>query len=289
MRIASFLSCLAMLAVVPSPARGQATATPRAVLTLAEQPLRLVRGAAVFKAAAGIAVQKDDILETGAAGAQIESGPNAIVALGPQTRVLVLDLPPNGKALELVLLQGWVKLMADKPARVATPALEVTLAAGATIVQSTAEGRDGVFAEEGTQQAARVDKGRAGVMLRLAAEQYAEVDPAKAQPVAGRPPRAFIAAMPPSFRDRLAKVPNLPNLLSAGKVAPVKEREADFADVAPWLAARLPGVKSFVPRFRPRLADPAFRKQLEHALGQQPDWRAALHPPVRRAATGSLF
>ena len=54
---------------------------PRTVLTLAEQPVRLIRGAAVYKAGTGVAVQKDDILETEAAGAQVEAGADAIVAL----------------------------------------------------------------------------------------------------------------------------------------------------------------------------------------------------------------
>jgi hypothetical protein len=47
--------------------------------------------------------------------------------------------------------------------------------------------------------------------------------------------------------------------------------------------AQLPGgaARGFVARFRPRLADPAFRKPLERSLGQQADWKAALHPPRR--------
>jgi hypothetical protein len=277
MRIPILLACLLLM---PLQSLAQ-TPAPAAVLTLAEQPLRLIRGAAVYRAPAGIAVQKDDILETGAAGAQVEAGPNAIFALGPQTRVLVLELPSGGKAAGLALLQGWIKLMANtgKPAQVVTPALQVTLAAGSTIVKSAGDGRDAVFAEEGAQQAASVEKGRAGAPLKLAAEQYAEADPAKPQPVAGRPPRAFVAAMPPSFRDRLAQAPNAAGRPAAGKAVPGKEREADFADVEPWLTAQLPGVKSFVARFRARLADPAFRQQLERVLGQQADWKAALHPP----------
>jgi hypothetical protein len=286
MRIRFFLACLLVPPLALAQAPGAAPAPARAVLTLAEQPVRLIRGAAVFKAAAGIAVQKDDILETGAAGAQVEAGPSAVFALGPRTRVLVLDLPAGGKAAELALLQGWVKLMANtgKPAQVLTPALQVTLASGSTIVKSGGDGKDAVFAEEGAQQAAKVEKGHVGAPLKLAAEQYAEVDPTRPQPAAGRPPRAFVSAMPPSFRDRLVRVPNLPN---AGKLLPARERDADFADVEPWLGAQLPGVKSFVPRFRPRLADPAFRKALEASLGQQADWRAALHPP--RQVDAALF
>ncbi|MCD2517134.1 hypothetical protein LQ564_12540 [Massilia sp. G4R7] len=285
MRIPLFLACLLLAA--PAAAQTPAVRAP-AVLTLAEQPLRLIRGTAVYRAQAGVALQKDDILETGAAGAQCEAASGAIVALGPQTRVLVQDLPTGGKGTSLAVLRGWVKLMTDggKPGLVATPALQLSLVSGSAIVRAGEDGRDAMFAEEGAQQLAKVEKGKSGAPLKLAAEQYAEIDPAKPQPVAGRPPRAFVTAMPPSFRDRLARVPNLAN---AGKVAPLKERDADFADVEPWLAARLPGVKPFVARFRPRLADPVFRKQLERALGQQPEWKAALHPPVRPGPAGVLF
>jgi hypothetical protein len=45
-----------------------------AVLTSADAPLRLIRGAAVYKAANGVALQKDDILESGVGGAQVEAG-----------------------------------------------------------------------------------------------------------------------------------------------------------------------------------------------------------------------
>jgi hypothetical protein len=156
MRVRFLLACLLVPLLAEAQAPGPASGAARAVLTLAEQPLRLIRGAVVYKAAAGVAVQKDDILETGAAGVQVEAGPNAMFALGPQTRVLVLDLPPGGKAAELALLQGWVKLMADtgKPAQVLTPALQLTLASGSAIVRSNGDGRDAVFAEEGAQQAA---------------------------------------------------------------------------------------------------------------------------------------
>jgi hypothetical protein len=257
-------------------ALGAGGASAQGILALAEQPVRLVRGAALYKAASGVALQKDDILETGDAGAQVEAGLRTIVALGPHTRVLVASLAVDDKSsTELSLLEGWIKVLAKtgKRAFVATPDLQVTLASGSTIVHA-GEGADSVFAEEGEQQVARAD-GKAGAPLKLAAEQYATLDPAKPQPVAGRPPRAFVSSMPPSFRDALAPAPAVRN---AGKVPPVKERDADYADVGPWLAAPLPARKSFVARFRPRLADPAFRKALEKALGESADWKNVLQP-----------
>jgi hypothetical protein len=276
------LACLLALACTwasrAALAGATAQAQAQATLTMAEQPLRLIRGASIFKAGNGVAVQKDDILETGAAGVHVEAGPGAILALGPRTRVLVRELPPAGKSAEVALLQGWVKLAASPGTRalVATPVLQVTLAGGATIVHA-GDSLDAAFAEEGAQQAALVDaRGRTGAPLKLGAEQYTQADPAHPQLAAGRPARAFVAAMPPSFRDRLARAPAVPN---AGKVAPLKEGEAGFADVEPWLTAPLPGARAYTARFRPRLADPGFRQQLERALGQDPAWRAVLHPP----------
>jgi hypothetical protein len=276
------LACLLTSAAAASWAAGAHAGTPagrpRAVLAQAEQPLRLIRGAVLYKAPNGIAVQKDDIVETAGSGAQVDAGPDAIVALGPRTRVLFASLASDaGSATEVALLQGWVKVLArgGRRARVVTPVLQVTLPAGSTIVRTGHDGGpDAVFAEEGEQQAARTGAGgRAGAPLKLAAEQYAQPDPAGARLVAGRPPRAFVAGMPPAFRDRLVPAPFAAN---AGKVAPVKEREAGFEDVEDWLKADLPAAHGFVARFRPRLADPGFRKPLERALGQSAPWKAVL-------------
>ncbi len=272
MRFRLLFACLMLVSVA---LRAEEPA-PRTVLTLADQPLRLIRGAAVYRAASGAAVQKDDILETEAAGAQVEAGADAIVALGPQSKMLVANLAADGKSpVELELLQGWAKVYAKgRRAVVVTPALQVTVPNGSTIVHA-GDALDAVFAEEGEQQVAR-----SGTTLKLAAEQYAGIDASKPQPMlaAGRPPRAFVSAMPPAFRDHLARVPGVRN---AGKVAPVKERDAAFADVDDWLASTLPARRRFVARFKPRLLDPDFRKQLDRALGQSPDWKPVLYPARR--------
>jgi hypothetical protein len=264
----------------------QTQTAARAVLTVADQPLRLIRGAAVYRAGSGVAVQKDDILETADAGAQVEAGADAIVALGPHSRVLVANLAAAAKTpVEMELLQGWIKVYAkDRRVAVVTPALQVTLASGSTIVHA-GDGLDAVFAEEGEQQAARVDaNGKVGSPLKLPAEQYAGLDAGKPQLASGRPPRAFVGAMPAAFRDHLAPAPDVKN---PGKVPPVKEREAGFADVDDWLASTLPARRRFVARFKPRLLDPDFRKQLDRALGQSPEWKPVLHPV--RPPNGSLF
>jgi hypothetical protein len=260
-----------------------ALARAEATLTMADQPLRLIRAAAVYKAINGTAVQKDDILETSGSGVQIEAGPNAIVALGPNTRVYLQNIAADGSGVDLALLQGWVKLLTKAPARgqLTTTALQLALPSGVTIVQSQG-GKDAVFAEEGAQQATRFDaKGKPGTALKLASEQYTALEGDKPLSPPGRPARDFLGQMPPPFRDGLVLAPPVPK---AGKIAPVKERDVDFADVADWLRATLPVKKNFVGRFKPRLADPVFRKALDQALGQSGEWKPILHPVTPQAA-----
>lgn len=258
-------------------AAGAGWAQAVASVTGADKPLRIIRGAAVYKAGAGTVVQKDDIIETGAGSAQVEAGPEAIFALGPQTRLYVASVAGGGKATELQLLQGWVKLASKSAARasVATGSFQVSLGSGAVIVNSR-PGRDAMFADEGEQLAARVDdKGKPGAPLKVPPEQFAFVPAGQALVVQPRPAKDFLAEMPPQFRDRLVSVPGS---AKAPKLAAVKERDADFDDVGAWLGASLPARKGFVARFRPRLKDPEFRKKLEQALGTAADWKAALRP-----------
>ncbi|HEX8604684.1 MAG TPA: hypothetical protein VF774_18700 [Pseudoduganella sp.] len=262
---------------------------PAAVLTMAEGPVRLIRGAVLYRAAAGIAVQADDILETAGGGAQVEAGP-AILALGPATRLLLARLPGTASGgIEIALLEGWAKVAikagaaaaGQAGARVMAPTLAVTLPAGVTIVRSQGANA-AVFAEEGGQQLAPAG-GKPGAPVRLATEQYGTFVAGK--PFVGRPAADFLAALPPAFRDALAPANVAPK---AGRVALVKERDAAFADVADWLRAPPPLRKGFVARFRPRLGDGAFRRELAAELGDSADWRPVLRPPARRPA-GELF
>ena len=257
-------------------------------LAMAEQPVRIIRAAQVYKAVNGTLVLKDDIVETGAAGAQLELGPDSIVALGPQTRLYLGALGQDGKSAELALLQGWIKVLSKTASRtlVASSAMQISVGAGAAIVHSK-PGKDELFADEGEQLAARVDdKGKPGAPVKVAPVSYAVADAGKPLLLFPRPAKPFLGEMPRAFRDPLALAPRPPKPL---KLAAVKEREADFADVDAWLTSSLAVRKSFVARFRARLKDPQFRKQLDEALGQGSEWQPVLHPPPVRPASQSQF
>lgn len=260
-----------------------ALAEQGATLALADQPVRIIRGATLYKAINGTLIQKDDIIETSAGSAQLEFGADNIVALGPQTRLYVGNLDLKAPA-ELALLQGWIKVLSKGTTRtlVASSAMQMSVGGGAAIVHSK-PGKDELFADEGEQLATRVDDtGKAGTPLKVPSENYAVADTGKPLIVSARAAKAFVGEMPPSFRDRMALAPQPGKPL---KLAAVKEREADFGDVDAWLASSLGVRKSFVGRFKGRLKDPAFRKLLDQALGQGSEWQAVLHPAASRAGS----
>lgn len=265
-----------LLAALASAVGGSAWAQAVTVITIADKPLRIIRGAAIYKAAGGTVIQKEDIVETAAGSAQLEAGPDAIIAMGPNTRLYIAGLASDGRATDVQLLQGWVKLASKGGAKpgVTTAGLQTSFASGAVIVFSK-PGKEALFADEGEQLVTRIDdKGKSGTPVKLPSEQFAFALAAQPLVVQVRPTKDFLAEMPPQFRDRLVPTPAS---VRAPKAAAVKERDADLADVAPWLSAALPARKGFVGRFRPRLKDPQFRKQLEQAL-PGPEWKAVLSP-----------
>src|SRR6202008_4924004 len=67
-------------------------ASNTANISMADKPLRIIRGTAVYKAATGVLALKDDIVETGAAGAQLEVAPELMLVLGPETRVYLSNI-----------------------------------------------------------------------------------------------------------------------------------------------------------------------------------------------------
>ena len=227
-------------------------AMAQAVVTIAEKPLRIIRGGAVYKAAAGTIVQKDDIIETAAGNAQLEAGPDAIIAIGPETRIYI-----GAEAAEVQLLQGWVKLAR---ASVTMASFRSGFSSGAVIVSSR-PGRDALFADEGEQLVVQVDgKGKQGVPVKVPAEQFAFALAGQPLVVQPRAAKDVLGEMPPQFRDRLAPVAASNRV---AKVAAVKERAADVADVAPWLASALPARKGLVRRFRPAMTTPSTDYSLE--------------------------
>lgn len=254
---------------------GLAQAAP--VISAAEKPVRLIRGVTLYRAGNGVELAKGDILESGTAALQIEQAPKLIIAIAPNTKVYIANTSP----MQINLLEGWVKLRSmGEEVQISSTLLQANLKQHSVVLHAEAD-RSELFAEEGQLTVTALDAGSSnGNDAKVAQEQLVQRFFGQRLKDLPRPSKDFIAAMPKTFRDTLAS-----SLKPGSKtVAPQAEVEVQYADVSPWLSASLPGKKDWVKRFKPQLKDPAFRKALDAELGQSAEWKAILHPVVKKPA-----
>ena len=251
-------------------------------ITLADKPVRIIRGTTVLKGLAGVPVQKDDMIETGVSGAQIEVSNELMFALAPDTKVYLANLQFGGATQpEIVLINGWLKVFDKRSGSsgkvlINTPLLRVSLENGFSIVHASASKTE-MFAEDGLQTISELNEsGKPTAELKISREQYAMRLEGQSFKIIPRPPKEFIAEMPMAFRDPVTAAPDR---LKGAKIQAVKEREVDYADIEHWLKSNIAAKRSFVNRFRSRLKDPNFSKQLDAQLGQTLEWKPILHPP----------
>jgi hypothetical protein len=208
----------------PAHAAPAATAASAIAITFAEGAPRLARDKALYRAGRGVVLRANDMLEAGAGALQLGAG-GATIALGPASRVFIR----NGR--ELVLLDGWLKLRASaqQPFTVVTNTLRLA-GAGTTVTLHVSSEATELFAESGDVLVEEPGAGKASRSTKVPHERFAVRAGALPLRLAARPPAAFLAAMPPGFRDET--VP----LAAPAPVAPKFERAASFAELAPWLA-----------------------------------------------------
>lgn len=237
----------------------------RARLTHAEAPAQLIRKTAVYDAPAGTALHPGDLIGTGPRSVQLEWPAGVLLALGPDSLLLVDDAAAFPA---VTLVRGWAKVTAGR-LNVAAGPLSVA-AAGSGILHVAADTAE-LFVEQGSFAAAVPDRPAPGGPVQVGREHYAVFPAPQGLQPAGRPPRPFVAAMPRGFFDPLVAVG-----ARVKPAEPVLLREANAADVARWNDAAASVRRQLATRFAPRLADPTFRAAAASALAQQPEWRQAL-------------
>ncbi len=143
---------VALLGAVALPALA---AESRPLLTIADGPVQVVRGALKFDAAEGLALAEDDIVRTTAATrvARIEFSDGRVLDLGPATQVLL----PSARVAQAqgwagataLVAQGWAKLTAGAAAArlVTLHLVAATDARGAVLTQGAGDGSALAFAE----------------------------------------------------------------------------------------------------------------------------------------------
>jgi hypothetical protein len=246
-------------------------------ITLREAPARLIRGTTILQAAEGVRLRPGDILETSEKGfMQVELTDGRIVAVGAASRIMALGR--GSQANELVLLTGWMKgesAAGPTPHVYACPRLAASSKGGAVLVHSSPDASE-VYFESGPGTVSQVNSDAVkAAPMPAKAGQFFSRRPGKNVVAAPRPDANFVEGMPVPFRDTL---PSRLARFSAKAVEPKVDREVNYSDIEPWLKAGIAWRRGFVERFRPRLKDPAFRKEIEAHLSSLPEWDPILHP-----------
>ena len=249
-------------------------------VTLLEGPAAVVRGATRYALAEGVRLRPGDILEVSDKGlAEIEFPGGTAFALAPGTRMLAVDAP-RGKsaAWDYYVTRGALKFSRVKQGesiRVLTPVFTLQPGEGAAVmVVAGAEGS--VFVEGGEARITEPPaKGASPPPLTLKTGEFYTRKADQKAAVSSRPSQPFIAGLPRIFLDPL------PSRLARYKdreVQPKRVEEVAYADVEDWLKAPPEIRRPLMPRFRPRLSDPAFRAALTANLKSHPEWDPILFP-----------
>jgi hypothetical protein len=141
-----------------------------------------------------------------------------------------------------------------------------------------------VYCESGSAQVLALVKSRSKpVEVRIDAHQFAlRAKTNETIFVSASPDPKFVATMPVTFRDALRTLPSPAPLRNL----PTHDlRPVTYDDVSDWLgsslAVRTDPATRFTGRFRARLSDPAFRRDVRQNIHELPDWRPLVFPQPR--------
>lgn len=165
--------------------------------------IRIQRGDAWYAAAQGVAVDENDIIETGdSASTQIEMKDGSVLRLGANSHLLVaeyqLDNEGNVLSAGLEVLSGWLRFAvaklhgSDGQYAIATPTMTVGIRGTEGVIEAKNE-HGGLYLEKGLVAVHAQDAGT----VPVSAGQYIE----RAYGQAFAHPRAMSAA----FRDRMPR------------------------------------------------------------------------------------
>jgi len=255
-------------------------------VTVVEGSLRLIRGATVLRAAAGVRLHAGDIVESSDSGfLQLEFNGGTIVALGPASRLFLLHCSgrahnnpgDNSPVADLVILRGWLKGETNSGSgayRYESPLLAATT--GGTVVLHAAAESSELFVESGSANVGEIShEGALGHATTAKAGQFLTRRAGKAMVAGARPESAFLENMPRSFRDTL---PARMSVFAGKPVQPKPDHQVSYAEVQPWLTMGRDWRRGFVERFQSRLEDDSFRRAVQEHIEDHPEWDPVLHP-----------
>lgn len=279
---------VALLGVIALPALAAAD-PPRALLTIADGPVELVRGAARFRATEGLALAGDDIVRTedDTRIARIEFADGRVLDLGPATQALLLsDASAAAQGLAgttAVVIQGWAKLGVPAAvnagvtpgARLAVPRLSVLAPPAGHVLLHVAPGGDLlVFAEaRGASVWRRAPAGGPAIEATLReGEAWSRAAESGVGTLSAGVSLPALQKVPRALADTL---PRRGTRLAERAIDPSQGEALEARDLAPWLRAE----PTLIVALRPRLA--AFTR---NAMASRRSPAAAQRPPAPRGA-----
>jgi hypothetical protein len=230
---------------------------------------------------------------------QIQDESGNIVALGHDTRVLLT------RDAHVALLRGWVKVLNAcsaancEPPVVDTERTRFTPAPRTALVIAAAppgyDSADAVYCESGSAQVLALGKSRGKpAEVQIDAHQFAlRAKTNDAISASASPDPQFVATMPVTFRDALRTLPLPLPLPGNTRTLPTHDpRPVSYDDISDWLgsalAVRTEPATRFTERFRARLSDPAFRRDVKQHIHELPDWRPLVFPPPRLTSRATI-
>jgi hypothetical protein len=258
-------------------------------LTVLEGSLRLIRGASLYSASVGMPLEQGDILESSESGfAQLEFPSGPIVALGPSTRLYILQFAPataKAKAAHFILQSGWLK--AEPNSAVGTYRYDTTLLGGSTgngtlVFHVTSDACD-IYIESAPAMIGEISReGNARQPQAAKTGEFFSRRAGKSLAVSPRWSPGFLESMPAAFKDTL---PPIIDKFKTKKIALRPGSLVSYGDVHAWLTMPETWRRGFVARFKSRLSDPEFRAQVQAHLAEHSEWDRILHPEKYQPAT----
>ncbi|TMH01634.1 MAG: hypothetical protein E6H67_16725 [Betaproteobacteria bacterium] len=276
-----WFGCCLLLAAMPSLGADVGT------ITILDGKPKLLRGTMWHSLAEGVRIRDGDVIELPEKSqVQVEMNDGgALGVIGPGALYAVSATPRDAKqagTAEFLITRGWIKLDTKPKAtrlRVRAALGTITASDAAAVARIAPEGLD-VFVESGAAKISEPGKAD-GSGGEIKAGGFAARGPGKPFMFDARAPSPFIGALPRDFMDPL---PTRAMKFASSRVEPGVEREATYAEVQPWLSG--PYRASFIKRFEPKLADPAFRAAAEANSKANPEWtsatKAKVEPPKEK-------
>lgn len=260
-------------------------------ITEATEGAQLIRGDTVFSLEEGVALDSEDVINTGAGGhAQMEMQDGSVFEVGSSSQVHLSEYQLNDRKqvekAEISLVAGWLrfitaKLNQPRYYRFTTPTMTIGIR-GTEGTINAEEDISSLSLSEGEVDVSELDE--EGNILppdRLRAGEFVERHQGQRLRLFKQTPASFKNKLPDRFKKRIAR--KLKRLKKLG-VSPKELRKVAFRDVQKIIRNN-PRIRDrLIERFKQRFKNPSFRENFRKHMKNNPGLKNKLkrNPMMRK-------